>query len=62
MSDPKGEIERKWGNKSITEWKHSQISSPEDIDALSDLLTIEIEKEFEEIEKKLEAYWNKRRL
>lgn len=62
MSEAKGDIKHKWGDKSLSEWKHSQISDPEDIDALSDLLTIEIEKEFAEIEKKLEAYWQKRKL
>ncbi len=40
----------------ISDWKHSQISSPDDIDGLTDILTREIDRDVDQLEKKLETH------
>ena len=54
---------KKKGNGScvITDWKHSQVSTPEDVDGLSYILSHEIEKDMDLLERRLQAYWKKRK-
>jgi hypothetical protein len=49
------------GDRAITDWKHSQINEPEDVDGLSELLSMEIDRDVQILERRLEAYWKKRR-
>lgn len=43
----------------ITDWKHSKISTPEDVEGLSDILSMEIERDMDLLEKRLQDYWRK---
>ncbi len=46
----------------LSNWKHSQVSKPEDVDGLSTILSMEIDHDLTLLEKKLDSYWKKRRL
>jgi hypothetical protein len=45
----------------ISEWKHSQVSSEDDIDGLTDILTREIDRDVYQLEKKLANQLSKKK-
>jgi hypothetical protein len=47
--------------KTISEWKHSQVSNPDDVDGLSELLSMEIDRDVKILERRLESYWKKKK-
>ncbi len=57
----KGDLKKGKFGSTITDWKHSQVCDPEDVDGLSELLSMEIDRDVKILERRLEAYWKKKR-
>ena len=45
----------------LSNWKHSQVSKPEDVDGLTTILSMEIDHDLTLLEKRLDSYWKKKR-